>query len=393
MSESGSVAEVVLTGGPCAGKTSALAYLQQKLSDYGFRVFILPELATMLTLGGIQDIGDLYQRDYPLYLEVERHFLTMQQALRRQYRSLAGEFAGRGERCVIIADRAECDIAAYLKAGEFEALLEEEKLTWHDVRDSYAGVIHLRTVAEDRPELYTQANNDARRETADQAVEADNRTLAAWIGHPRLRIVGNATSFDSKIRRVLAVLTREIGLPVPLEVERKFLLRTAPELNHPTIAAGKTVEIEQTYLLADDPAKELRVRKRAQHGQASYYRTEKIRRSTTVREERSEIITPREYLRLLESRDPAREPIIKRRHNFVWQNQYFELDEFCQLPELFLLEVELTEENDTLKLPPFLDIEREVTDDLEYGNAHLAKIIANKSRSSSANQALTDAPA
>ena len=43
--------EIVLTGGPCSGKTTAHAYLREKLMDFGWRVFFVPESATMI-IGG-----------------------------------------------------------------------------------------------------------------------------------------------------------------------------------------------------------------------------------------------------------------------------------------------------------------------------------------------------
>ena len=44
---------IVLTGGPCSGKSSSLAYLTEKLSDHGFMVFVVPETATLITNNGI----------------------------------------------------------------------------------------------------------------------------------------------------------------------------------------------------------------------------------------------------------------------------------------------------------------------------------------------------
>lgn len=43
---------ICLTGGPCAGKTTALATLAQNLTDKGFLVLQVPEAATMLMKGG-----------------------------------------------------------------------------------------------------------------------------------------------------------------------------------------------------------------------------------------------------------------------------------------------------------------------------------------------------
>jgi len=44
--------KICLTGGPCAGKTTALTHLQHVLSQKGFRVFSVPEAATLLMKGG-----------------------------------------------------------------------------------------------------------------------------------------------------------------------------------------------------------------------------------------------------------------------------------------------------------------------------------------------------
>jgi predicted ATPase len=43
---------ICLTGGPCAGKTTALTTLNQVLAQRGFRVYMVPEAATMLMKGG-----------------------------------------------------------------------------------------------------------------------------------------------------------------------------------------------------------------------------------------------------------------------------------------------------------------------------------------------------
>ena len=46
------ITRICLTGGPCAGKTTALATLSQVLTQLGFRVLQVPEAATMLMKGG-----------------------------------------------------------------------------------------------------------------------------------------------------------------------------------------------------------------------------------------------------------------------------------------------------------------------------------------------------
>lgn len=40
--------KIVLTGGPCAGKTTAITTLADKLRENGFVVYIIPEAASMI---------------------------------------------------------------------------------------------------------------------------------------------------------------------------------------------------------------------------------------------------------------------------------------------------------------------------------------------------------
>lgn len=46
------ITRICLTGGPCAGKTTALAELSLVLNQMGFRVLQVPEAATILKKGG-----------------------------------------------------------------------------------------------------------------------------------------------------------------------------------------------------------------------------------------------------------------------------------------------------------------------------------------------------
>ena len=47
-----SIYRVCLTGGPCAGKTTAMATLTLQLTTKGFKVYVVPEAATLMMKGG-----------------------------------------------------------------------------------------------------------------------------------------------------------------------------------------------------------------------------------------------------------------------------------------------------------------------------------------------------
>lgn len=44
--------KIVITGGPCAGKTTSLAKIRQEMSERGYRVFSVPEIPTMVVHAG-----------------------------------------------------------------------------------------------------------------------------------------------------------------------------------------------------------------------------------------------------------------------------------------------------------------------------------------------------
>ena len=59
---------------------------------------------------------------------------------------------------------------------------------------------------------------------------------------------------------------------------------------------------------------------------------------------------------------------------FLYANHYFELDVFKEpRAGLELLEVELDEADAPVTLPPFIEIEREVTGDTSFDNHALAR--------------------
>ncbi len=49
---------LVLTGGPCSGKTTAIATIEKELSARGYHVLIVPETATELISNGIRPFGN-----------------------------------------------------------------------------------------------------------------------------------------------------------------------------------------------------------------------------------------------------------------------------------------------------------------------------------------------
>lgn len=54
------VTRILLTGGPCAGKTTALAQISQDLTQLGYKVLVVPEAATLIMKGGAMIISTAF---------------------------------------------------------------------------------------------------------------------------------------------------------------------------------------------------------------------------------------------------------------------------------------------------------------------------------------------
>jgi tRNA uridine 5-carbamoylmethylation protein Kti12 len=63
---------IALTGGPCSGKSTGMNYFVQRLAEFGFRVFLLPEAATLFMKPGIPDIEMISKENRELYYQIEK---------------------------------------------------------------------------------------------------------------------------------------------------------------------------------------------------------------------------------------------------------------------------------------------------------------------------------
>lgn len=355
---------IVLTGGPCGGKTTALSRITERLASLGYRVFVVPEMATLFMAGGVALRG----LDEGALFGTERAVLDAQIALEEAFQR-AAELCGAP--AVVIFDRGAMDFQAYLPARLWQAMLDEMHQSVVSLRDRrYDAVIHLVTAADGAEGFYSSETNRLRSEDAAQARLLDQALQRAWTGHAHFRVIDNSGDFEDKMRRVMQAIARIVGVPEPVEVERKFLLRSMP----PALPVySEEIEIEQVYLVSTNGA-ESRIRRRGQRGQFTYTHTEKRPQSLGQRIEVERPISAREYVTMLSQADPDSRPVRKYRTCFVWASQYFEIDRFeAPRADLVLLEAELDGDPQALLLPPFLDVEREVTGEVEYSNAQIAR--------------------
>lgn len=201
---------IVLTGGPCGGKTTALSHIQQHFTALGYKVFSVPEVPTLVTAAGWSYLTS----NHDFYYEGERVILRLQLMLEDEITRMAATCT---EPCLIICDRGALDISTYISTEMWQELCEGCHTSTAELLSRYDGVIHLVTAARGAVEAYTTANNTARYEQADEAgirlaCELDDRQYEVWAGHPHHFRIDNSTGFDLKVRRTIQAIEHILGL-------------------------------------------------------------------------------------------------------------------------------------------------------------------------------------
>lgn len=157
--------KVVITGGPCAGKSSVLSSLKNK-SDY----FVVPEVATILMqqvgLTATMSVGTFQRTLYNVQKTIEN--AAMRQAIKEC------------KRCVVV-DRGTLDSVAFLEGGEAEF----EKLLGVSVESelqSYDLVIQL-PILEYADYVANKGSNPVRTENYEEAYRIDHVLEGVWSKH------------------------------------------------------------------------------------------------------------------------------------------------------------------------------------------------------------------
>ena len=358
--------KIVVTGGPCAGKTTGLSYLEQELTKMGYKVVFLNESATEIIMSGLTPTAHKNNYDFEkaiLSLQLEKEKLYMQYCE-----------ALPDENVLLVCDRGAMDCKSYMSKDDFTKMLKDLNVEEVQLRDNYDAVFHLVTAAKGAEKYYTTTNNGARRESLQEARDADDRTMSVWVGHPHFRAIDNSTNFENKMKRLVKEICVYLGIPVPLEVERKFIIERPDENLLVKLANCKKVDIIQTYLTSKDGA-ERRVRQRGSDGSYIFTLTIKKILSKISRIETEMRITEREYLKLLNEADTSLHQVKKSRYCLMDNNRYFEIDVYPFSKQNAICEIELTDENDMITMPEFIKIKREVTGEKQFSNRAIAEVI------------------
>ena len=360
------IKKIVLTGGPCAGKTTALVKITEYFSGFGYKVFNVPEVPTIYSTAGWNYLTP--NRD--LYYQGERAILETQLALEDSFMRLAKVCT---KPVLIVCDRGTMDISAYIKPDEWREITARAGTNPNELLERYDAVLHLVSAADGAEQYYTTATNATRYEQANEeglrlARELDKKVINAWTGHPHLRVINNHDDFEAKLNRVLTEISKVVGLPQPAQEERIFRVRITGEI--PECSESM---ITQTYLVAE-PGCEIRLRRREwSGGKVVIVHRSKNRLSGTEVIETERKVDNNLYEQMLQQADPYRSTIKKRRQSFIWKGQFFEIDTFLEpISDLVMLETKGVAAQEPVNFPPCIEVLEDVTGNPRYLNYNIA---------------------
>jgi len=196
----------VLTGGPCAGKTSAMAFLKARLSKRGFQVLTVPENATHFLAN-----SEGFQPEWAgkhAQVEMQRIFLEYQMSQEEAFKAFAKLHPTK--RSILLLDCCTLNSKVYVSDEQWKQVLAlpgHELLTEQQLFSRYDLVIHMVSCAFDG--LYEWgpgSNNPGRYHSPEEAKECDKRSLDVFANHPQVRVVPHFPDFDSKMQQVLHFL-------------------------------------------------------------------------------------------------------------------------------------------------------------------------------------------
>lgn len=365
---------LVLTGGPCGGKTTGQERISTFFENLGWKVYRAPETATVLLGGGVK-FGDLtpeaainFQENLlKTMLQIENSFFELAETSKKN--------------CLVICDRGSMDASAFVAKEQWDTILAKNGLNEVDIRDNrYNQVVHIVSAAKGAEEFYTTENHAVRRETVEEARVQDSKAAEAWVGHPYVDVIDNRADFETKMRRLIKIVAQRIGIDLGDMIKTsskkvKFVVHS-PLPDIALFPNFRDFEVIHHFLGTASVKIQSRLRKRGRKGKWSYTHTTVERKEKQVIEVKASL-TYRDYSLLLANTDDNHLAVNKVRRCFLYKDKYFQLDIYKNpsLPRcdgLMLLQTWTTTQLGNDQLPGFLDVGDEVTGDSAFSMFNLS---------------------
>ncbi len=184
--------KIVITGGPCSGKTTVVRELRATGG------IVVPEVATILLEGGFPVPGKDLEWSEKWQAAFQTAVFALQQPLEDVYAMTTSQS--------LVCDRGLLDGAAYTPGG-VDRFCEIHQIAEKAALHRYTCVVHLQSMAIIAPEKYGKMGNEQRFEPLERAQMLEVATLAAWANHPNRVVIDGANGISDVIKQVVAIVS------------------------------------------------------------------------------------------------------------------------------------------------------------------------------------------
>lgn len=181
--------QVVVTGGPGGGKTTALDLFRRELGE---QIVVVPEAATLLFSGGVTRCDN------------EQAIKMVQKTIFQLQRNLEDIHKLQYPDRLLVCDRGSLDGLAYWPNSESD-FFKQVNSSFDKEIARYDAVIFFESAAASGKDI--SSNNPTRNESMAQAAKLDKKLQRIWSRHPHFYFVGSSESFVRKI--MFGIMTLE----------------------------------------------------------------------------------------------------------------------------------------------------------------------------------------
>lgn len=372
---------VVLTGGPCAGKTSLMERFRNEVETIpDVKVFFAKEAATLLKESGInfKDAGgdDTFQR----------LIINLQLIAEHNAWIAAIKFAKNNPnyKVIIVCDRGIMDGEAYFEdKNVFMNLLGEFELTKKSVYKRYDMVLFLRSAAVGAKQFYTTLDGTPRDESLEEAIALDSGTYNAWYEHNTFYSVENCFKFYDKLDVATRCILKAAGIEELKNKFKRYLIQT-PNLVELLTNYNIVTVNEQIFFLNSKLESNVSYVKIQRNGNEVRYSKKEVRLGMVQNEEgnqeytrvfeRESTLTENNFLKEMSQLNPYILPLNRTLLRFTCGVSIrCELEMYSLSQNQMILKVYMDSEKDYNTITSHFKILKDVTNDFNYSTLELAR--------------------
>ena len=184
--------KIVLTGGPCGGKTDSIKFLFQKLIEQDYSVKIVDETANYLLKLGYMPSVNISTFDFQNLL-FKIQFLN--------------EYMSEGKSNILLCDRGFFDGKVYIGNDDFQKILDLNKVKEKEIFATYDGALYFRSISYEYPDEFSQKRIY---ESPEVGRIRDERCKEIWIDKIVPCNYDNLDSFKNKKKMIYLALKKQL---------------------------------------------------------------------------------------------------------------------------------------------------------------------------------------